>query len=96
MTILPHLMVLSRHVIRRDDDSGDAGDDSDKNCIKAVPGPNGHVDDLNACNAYYNYDPQFAPAVAVAVIFGVLLGIHLLQGILYKKVIGFSGLLDSS
>jgi hypothetical protein len=84
MATLPDFIATATRVIRRDDD-----DDSDsQNCVTATPGPNGYVDDLNACNAYYNYDPKFAPAVAVAVIFGLLLGVHLFQGIFYKKVRG--------
>ncbi|KAI1864074.1 hypothetical protein JX265_007370 [Neoarthrinium moseri] len=84
MAALPNLIATATRVIRRDDD-GDSNDDTNSNCITAVPGHNGHVDDLSACNAYYNYDPQFAPAVAVAVIFGFLFGVHLFQGFAYKK-----------
>lgn len=58
---------------------------SESNCVWVEPGPNGNVP-ITACNAYYNYDPQFAPAVAVAVIFGVLTGIHLFEAIVFKKV----------
>lgn len=54
-------------------------------CTTATPGPNGNVP-VTACNAYYNYDPQFAPAVAVAVIFGILTGVHVVQAIIFKKV----------
>lgn len=54
-------------------------------CTTAVPGKNGHVP-IDACNSYYNYDPQFAPAVAVAVIFGMLTAIHIVQASWYKKV----------
>lgn len=86
MSALPHLIATATRVLRRDDDGGDWDDDGDDNCVKAIPGVNGHVSDLNACNAYYNYDPQFAPAVAVAVIFGLFLGVHIVQGFAYKKV----------
>ena len=60
-------------------------DDEGQNCVYATPGPNGHVD-IPACNAYYNYDPQFAPAVAVAVIFGILTAAHVFEAVLFKKV----------
>ncbi|KXX74504.1 Protein RTA1 [Madurella mycetomatis] len=59
-------------------------EESESNCIWVEPGPNGNVP-ITACNAYYNYDPQFAPAVAVAVIFGVLTGIHLFEAVVFKK-----------
>ena len=60
-------------------------DEDNRNCQSAVPGHNGNVP-VDACNSYYNYDPEFAPAVAVAAIFGVFLGVHLFMGIVYKKV----------
>ncbi|KAK6076447.1 RTA1 domain-containing protein [Seiridium cupressi] len=86
MAALPHFIATATKILRRDDDDGgDWDDDNDSNCVKATPGPNGYVSDLNACNAYYNYDPQFAPAVAVAVIFGLFLGVHIVQGFAYKK-----------
>lgn len=47
-------------------------------CTTAVPGKHGNVP-IDACNSYYNYDPQFAPAVAVAVIFGILAGVHIVH-----------------
>ncbi len=78
--LLYNLAATAPLLLRRD------SDDEEQNCIYATPGPNGHVDDLGACNAYYNYDPQFAPAVAVAVIFGLLTGAHLVEGIVFKKV----------
>jgi len=53
--------------------------------VKATPGPNGNVP-ITACNSYYNYDPQFAPAVAVAVIFGILTLAHIVEAFAYKKV----------
>ncbi|KAL2258968.1 hypothetical protein VTK26DRAFT_7516 [Humicola hyalothermophila] len=76
-------------LIRREDDwdIGDWNDWEDEesdNCVSATPGPNGNVP-IWACNSYYNYDPQFAPAVAVAVIFGIFTGVHIFEGIAYKK-----------
>jgi hypothetical protein len=83
MAALPHLVATATRVLRRDDDDDD---NSNSNCVTATPGPNGYVSDLNACNAYYNYDPQFGPAVAVAVLFGLFLGVHVFQAIVYRKV----------
>jgi hypothetical protein len=68
---------------RDDEDWQDANENS--NCVSAVPGHNGNVP-VSACNSYYNYDPQFAPAVAVAVLFGIFTGIHIFEGIVFKKV----------
>ncbi|KAM7212587.1 hypothetical protein V8F06_012046 [Rhypophila decipiens] len=53
-------------------------------CVSAVPGPNGNVP-VSACNAYYNYDPQFAPSLAVAIIFGIITVIHIVEAFMYKK-----------
>jgi hypothetical protein len=75
-----HLTTAAR-LLRRDDED----DGSDKNCVHVTPGPNGNVPP-GACNAYYNFDPQFAPAVAVAVIFGVLTGIHVFEAVVFRKV----------
>lgn len=55
------------------------------NCITAVPDKYGNVP-ITACNSYYNFNPQFAPAVAVATIFGVLTIAHLVLAIAFKKV----------
>lgn len=78
------LITAATRLARRDDDwGGDWEDDSDK-CVGATPGPNGNVP-ITACNSYYNYDPQFAPAVAVAVIFGVLTGVHLVEAVAFRK-----------
>jgi hypothetical protein len=79
----PELVATATRVLRRDDDDDN---DGPSNCVTATPGPHGYVSQLDACNAYYNYDPQFAPAAAVAVIFGLLLGIHIVQGIAFRKV----------
>lgn len=54
-------------------------------CTTAIPGPHGNVP-FDACNSYYNFDPQFAPAIAVAIIFGVLTTTHLAEAIVYRKV----------
>ncbi|KAI1454697.1 RTA1 like protein-domain-containing protein [Annulohypoxylon moriforme] len=71
-------------LVTRDDDD-DAGDnDGPSDCITATPGPNGNVP-VDACNSYYNFNPQFAPAVAVAVIFGVLTGAHIVEAIIFRK-----------
>jgi len=40
---------------------------------------------MGSCNSYYNYDPSFEPAIAVAVIFGVLTLVHLTLGIYFRK-----------
>lgn len=82
MSSIPHLVaVTATKVLRRDSDDTSSGD-----CYTATPGPNGYVGDPGACNAYYNYNPQYAPAVAVAVLFAIFFGAHLFQGIAYKKV----------
>ncbi|KAB2575108.1 Rta1 domain protein [Lasiodiplodia theobromae] len=57
---------------------------STPSCTTAVPGKYGNVP-FDACNSYYNFDPQFAPAVAVAVIFGILTIAHLVLAIVFKK-----------
>jgi hypothetical protein len=54
-------------------------------CTTAVPGKYGYVPE-DACNSYWNYNPQFAPAVAVAIIFGMLTTTHVILAILFKKV----------
>jgi len=53
-------------------------------CTTAVPGKYGHVPP-DACNANYNYDPNYAAAVAMSTLFGVVLLGHLIQAVLYKK-----------
>jgi len=54
-------------------------------CTTAVPGKNGNVP-ADACNAYYNYDPSFSSAVAVAVIFGLFSVAHIVLAIIFRKV----------
>jgi hypothetical protein len=54
-------------------------------CTIAVPGKYGHVPP-DACNAKYSYDPQYAPAVAVAVIFAILTMTHIALAIASRKV----------
>jgi hypothetical protein len=54
-------------------------------CTTAVPGKYGYVPP-DACNSYYNYNPQYPAAVAVAVLFGILLLAHVTQAAIYKKV----------
>ncbi|KAK8022510.1 hypothetical protein PG993_013277 [Apiospora rasikravindrae] len=74
----------TRMLLRRDD-WDDAGEEQENtNCVKAVPGPNGHVP-VDACNSYYNFDPKFEPAVAVAILFGILTLIHFILCIVYRK-----------
>lgn len=57
---------------------------AEASCTTAVPGKFGYVPE-DACNALYNFNPQFAPAVAVAVLFGLLTLVHLVQAIAHKK-----------
>jgi hypothetical protein len=54
-------------------------------CTTAVPGRYGKVPP-GSCNSIYNYDPQFAAAVAVAVIFGLLTLTHVVLAIVFRKV----------
>lgn len=70
-------------LVTRDDDD-DSDNDGPSNCITATPGPNGNVP-VDSCNSYYNYDPQFAPAVAVTVIFGLLTVVHIIEAFIYRK-----------
>ncbi|KAK4150434.1 RTA1 like protein-domain-containing protein [Chaetomidium leptoderma] len=76
--LLRTLAATTGQLLRRDD--GDANN----NCVDATPGPNGNVP-VGSCNGYYNFDPQFAPAVAVAVIFGIFTGVHVFEGVIFKK-----------
>lgn len=80
--MLVHSLAAAGFRLLRREDGDDGGEE---NCVYVEPGPNGNVP-ITACNSYYNYDPQFAPAVAVAVIFGVLTGIHVVEAFIYKKV----------
>jgi hypothetical protein len=78
-------MLLNRlttvtQLFRREDEWNE-----EENCFHVTPGPNGNVP-LTACNSYYNFDPQFAPAVAVAVIFGILTAMHIFEAAIFKKV----------
>ncbi|KAK4153966.1 RTA1 like protein-domain-containing protein [Chaetomidium leptoderma] len=86
MSVHKLLVATAIRLVRRDqwDDDNDWHDGDDANCVKATPGPNGNVP-ITACNSYYNYDPQFAPAVAVAVIFGILTAVHLVEAVAFKK-----------
>ncbi|KAL2182216.1 hypothetical protein L209DRAFT_760323 [Thermothelomyces heterothallicus CBS 203.75] len=60
--------------------------DDDEDCVWVEPGPNGYVPPSEtACNSYYNFNPQFAPAVAVAVIFGIFTGIHVVEAFVFRK-----------
>lgn len=62
-----------------------ANDEGSPECVTAVPGHNGNVP-ISSCNSYYNYDPQVAPAVAVAVLFAIFFSAHLFEGFFFKKV----------
>ncbi|SPQ23522.1 188dcaef-3bc2-413c-a467-a8a255d564fa [Thermothielavioides terrestris] len=73
-----------RLLLRRDDSDSDDDGNGTQDCVYATPGPNGNVP-VTACNSYYNYDPQFAPAVAVAVLFGIFTAIHVVEAFLFKK-----------
>ncbi|KAH9894680.1 hypothetical protein F4778DRAFT_286687 [Xylariomycetidae sp. FL2044] len=88
MAILPLPMPSPQLFSRQEVDGGNGAETTTttslSGCTTAIPGPNGHVP-LDACNSYYNYDPQSAPAVAVAVIFGVLTCLHIVLAILYRK-----------
>jgi hypothetical protein len=59
---------------------------STPSCTTAVPGKYGYVPP-DACNAYYNFNPNFVAAVVVAIIFGIFTAIHITLGIATKKVI---------
>ncbi|KAL7906628.1 hypothetical protein GGI35DRAFT_471137 [Trichoderma velutinum] len=50
-----------------------------------TPDHNGYVPP-GTCGAIWTYYPAFKAAVAFAVVFALLLGVHLLQAIVYKKV----------
>ncbi|KAH8681841.1 RTA1 like protein-domain-containing protein [Xylariales sp. PMI_506] len=80
MSLVTRVVMEATRVIRRDDD-----DDGNSDCVTATPGPRGYVSDMSACNAYYNYDPQPAAAIAVAVLFGLFMGAHIVEGFVYKK-----------
>ena len=54
-------------------------------CTTAVPGKYGRVP-IDACNAYYAYDPNFVGNLAFAVLFGLTTLAHLALAIIYKKV----------
>jgi len=53
-------------------------------CTTAVPGKYGAVPP-DACNSYYNYNPNFPAAIAMTVLFGVVMIAHIVQAVLYKK-----------
>ncbi|EOD51650.1 putative rta1 domain protein [Neofusicoccum parvum UCRNP2] len=55
-----------------------------ESCTTAVPGKYGNVP-FDACNSYYNFNPEFAPAVAVAVIFGLITVAHVALAVVFKK-----------
>ncbi|KAI0383618.1 RTA1 like protein-domain-containing protein [Hypomontagnella monticulosa] len=84
--INPISIISAVQLITRDNYDGDDAGESDgpPGCVTAVPGPNGHVP-VDACNSYYNFDPQFAPAVAVATLFGLLTGAHIVEAFIFRK-----------
>ncbi|KAI9773238.1 MAG: hypothetical protein M1839_002200 [Geoglossum umbratile] len=53
-------------------------------CITTVPGKYGHVP-ADACNSYYNFDPNFVAAVLVAALFGLVSVVHIGLGFAYRK-----------
>ncbi|KAK3291081.1 RTA1 like protein-domain-containing protein [Chaetomium fimeti] len=69
---------IANRLLRRDEWN------EEEKCLYVTPGPNGYVPHT-ACNANYNFDPQFASAVAVAVLFGVLSAMHVFEAIIFKK-----------
>lgn len=72
------LTQTTTRLLRRDDDD---------DCVWVEPGPNGYVPPSETtCNSYYYFNPQFAPAVAVAVIFGIFTLIHVFEAFLFQKV----------
>jgi len=40
---------------------------------------------LDACNSYYNFDPNFGANMAFAILVGLSTLVHLIQTIIYKK-----------
>ncbi|KAI1334609.1 RTA1 like protein-domain-containing protein [Xylariaceae sp. FL0016] len=82
MSLLLATVARSARLVERDGNTD--GAETSSNCVTATPRPNGHVP-VDACNSYYNYDPQFAPAVAVAVIFGLLTIVHVVEAFVFRK-----------
>jgi hypothetical protein len=58
---------------------------SNATCIYVTPDSNGYVPEW-ACNAQWNYDVSFPAAILFTILFGLTLGAHIYQAILYKKV----------
>ncbi|KAH8888527.1 hypothetical protein GQ53DRAFT_795708 [Thozetella sp. PMI_491] len=61
-----------------------AAESSAPSCTTAIPGQYGNVP-IDACNSNWNFDPQFVPAVAVSVMFGLLTLGHIVEAVVYKK-----------
>jgi hypothetical protein len=59
--------------------------DLSASCTTAAPGKYGNVP-IDACNSYYNFNPQYAPALAVTVLFGILTTVHIAEAFIFKKV----------
>lgn len=56
-------------------------------CVTMTPGKYGYVPS-EACNANYAYNPSFPAAIVAAALFGLMLAVHFLQSIIYRKVSG--------
>ena len=54
-------------------------------CVTATPGKYGHVP-TDACNSYYNFDPNFPAAIAFTVFFGLATLTHFVQAVVLRKV----------
>lgn len=54
-------------------------------CVNVTPDSDGYVPEW-ACNANYNYGPSFPAAVIFTILFGLTLGAHVHQAIMYKKI----------
>ncbi|KAF2830650.1 hypothetical protein CC86DRAFT_391517 [Ophiobolus disseminans] len=57
---------------------------STPSCTSAIPDHNGYVP-VEACNAQWAYNPSFAAAIALSVVFGLLTLAHLTLAIAFRK-----------
>lgn len=63
-------------------------------CIQTLtPDENGYLPP-GTCNAIWNYYPSFNAAVVFAVLFALVMGVHVWQAVRYKKVRMFFSLLS--
>ncbi|RPB00483.1 hypothetical protein L873DRAFT_1834998 [Choiromyces venosus 120613-1] len=53
-------------------------------CVTVTPRKYGEVPH-GACNSYYMFFPNFGAAIAFAVLFGLVTGVHIVQAFAYKK-----------